>query len=338
MPVVCGVCGSSNRSSAKFCSGCANRLPGFTPSGPSALDAQMALRPPSHVPARGSQARTKGSSVPLLPAETAGFWLRVGCLIVAMGVAFTLWFLYVTEKLNVPQLPSEVAAALTLETRPAEPSAAPALPAETAPAAAAASAPPISPAAPTQQAAQAAATPKAAPALPADTVAKSAPPASPAPPAQASEPAPAKASAPEASAKAEPPSVVRRPTQTAGARSTARSPEYSSPSYPRTGPMREPLDAASQRALSLARGAQPDLGPPIAPGPGPLYDRAPASPRTYNDPGPPVAAGPGPLYPMYGSPRPPVRAPGMPSGDPGPPIAIGPGPLVDYSTRGAGSR
>jgi hypothetical protein len=75
--------------------------------------------------------------------------------------------------------------------------------------------------------------------------------------------------------------------------------------------------------------AQPDPGPPIAPGPGPQYSWVRPSPRAYDDPGPPVVAGPGPRY----EPRPEVRAPFYaPSNDPGPPIAIGPGPRYDYST------
>lgn len=321
MPVVCGICGSSNRSNAKFCSGCASRLPGFAPSGPAALDAPMAFRPPPRVQKREKNPpNPETSSVPLLPAETAGFWLKVGCLVVAMGIGFTAWFLYVTRKVTVPSLPAEVGAALTLESRPANPSVEPVLPAEPAPPVATAPSP------------GPAASPPAPPAAPA--VAKTPPPAS--PPAPASARPPEKASAPEAPAKAEQPPAARRPTQTAGTRSTARPPAYSYtyPSYPRTEPTRDPSDAAVQRALSLAR-TQPDPGPPVAPGPGPLYERTPMPPRASNDSGPPIAPGPGPLYETS---RPPVRAPSVASGDPGPPITVGPGPLVNYSTPGAGSR
>lgn len=79
--------------------------------------------------------------------------------------------------------------------------------------------------------------------------------------------------------------------------------------------------------------SQPDLGPPIAAGPGPQYSwtQPAAAPRATQDPGPPIAVGPGPRYEA----RPEVRAPAaavMPSGDSGPPIAIGPGPRYDYST------
>ena len=52
------------------------------------------------------------------------------------------------------------------------------------------------------------------------------------------------------------------------------------------------------------------------------------------DGGPPVATGPGPVYDS----RPVVRANSRASGDQGPPITVGPGPLVDYSTPGAAGR
>jgi len=78
----------------------------------------------------------------------------------------------------------------------------------------------------------------------------------------------------------------------------------------------------------------PDPGPPIASGPGPLYERGQPPSQRFADTGPPVVPGPGPLYNFT---RPVVRAPSSnPIGnDPGPPVAAGPGPQFDYSTRGA---
>jgi len=100
--VVCKACGSPNRAKAKFCTGCARPLPGFEPSGPSALDPVMSLRLASGTPAGGHAA------VPVLPAETAAFWLKAGYWALAMIVGFTLWCLYVTSKPGAPPLKTEI--------------------------------------------------------------------------------------------------------------------------------------------------------------------------------------------------------------------------------------
>ena len=45
MSNVCDHCGQSNRPTAMFCIGCTGKLPGFAPSGPSALEAAKAMSP-----------------------------------------------------------------------------------------------------------------------------------------------------------------------------------------------------------------------------------------------------------------------------------------------------
>jgi hypothetical protein len=80
-----------------FCIGCAGRLPGFVPSGPSALEAMKAtprLRPPP----------VQNLPAPVLPAETRAFWLRLGGVGAAMAIGFTGWYLYVTDKEAAPLL------------------------------------------------------------------------------------------------------------------------------------------------------------------------------------------------------------------------------------------
>ena len=109
MSVVCATCGSRNRDKAMFCSGCAGRLPGFMPSGPSALDAvkpgRAAPISPFDAPRSPFDApysRPHAGSLALLPAETPAFWLRLGLLALAMSVAFIGWYLYVTRDVAVP--------------------------------------------------------------------------------------------------------------------------------------------------------------------------------------------------------------------------------------------
>jgi hypothetical protein len=97
MSVVCDACGSSNRATAMFCIGCAGRLPGFVPSGPSALEAMKAAPRFRHRPVQSVPA-------PVLPAETRAFWLRLGGLGAAMVIGFTGWYLYVTDKEAAPLL------------------------------------------------------------------------------------------------------------------------------------------------------------------------------------------------------------------------------------------
>jgi len=319
--VVCKACGSPNRAKAKFCTGCARPLPGFEPSGPSALDPVMSLRLASGAPPGGRAA------VPVLPAETAAFWLKAGYWALAMIVGFTLWCLYITSKPGAPPLKAEIMSLL-----------APVMKASSSP-----SVPAPAPA----PAAQAPVSPVAAGAAPVAS-----PPGGTASPLHALLPerpnaggSPQRSSPPAEQAVAGTPSPSPRPET----RSTARPPKGSAYA---SRASRERADDSPMSPIALPperRSREPDPGPPIVAGPGPLYDysrlpmgapvvpgssTAPAA-RPAPDPGPPIIPGPGP---RYDSARIPVQAPVVPSNDPGPPIAIGPGPLVDYSTRGAGTR
>src|SRR5688572_4502485 len=116
MPVVCTACGSKNRENAKFCIGCARQLPGFVPTGPSALEAINTARPP-RAPARTARAWRRDDPLMMLPAETAGFWLRLAVLGLAMGLGFIGWYLYVTRQLTPPSFLEPITAALAVEDR-----------------------------------------------------------------------------------------------------------------------------------------------------------------------------------------------------------------------------
>jgi hypothetical protein len=310
--VVCNACGSANRAKAKFCTGCARPLPGFEPSGSVGLDRVMSLRPSSEAPVRDD------GSVPVLPAETAAFWLKAGYWGLAMIVGFTLWCLYVTNKPGAPPLKTEIMSLLAPVIRP--------------------SSDPSSPAAPDASSAPAGESrPAAAPPDPATSPIHALLPGRagvsaemPRPPAER----PLAASSPQAEAR----TPTKAPKRSASA-SRANRERLDEPSASWT----EPTPAPARRS------GEPDPGPPIVAGPGPLYDysRLPAgapvptsrdpSParQAVPDPGPPIIPGPGPRY--EGA-RLPAQASAVPSNDPGPPIAVGPGPLVNYSTRGAGAR
>ncbi len=107
MPVVCDICGTLNRHNAMFCLGCASRLPAFAPSGPSALPALEARRR-----AMGSgTARSAGTDPAALPGESSGLWIRLGLVMLAMGIAFVGWYVYVTRKVVAPAPVAQLAAA-----------------------------------------------------------------------------------------------------------------------------------------------------------------------------------------------------------------------------------
>lgn len=124
MPVVCDQCGTGNRESAKFCRGCAARLPTFAATGASALEGMKALRtahpaiPPASPPAGQ------------LPIETRAFWVRFAVLSVVVTTAFVSWYAYVTRKvpLNPAPSPAQVAAVAPAAAVPARPAAAATLP------------------------------------------------------------------------------------------------------------------------------------------------------------------------------------------------------------------
>lgn len=105
MQVVCDQCGTENRESAKFCKGCAAKLPSFAATGPSALQSMKALRTP-HAPPP-PDAPTPG----LLPIETRAFWIRFAVLSVVITTAFVSWYAYVTRKVPNPASGPSVAVA-----------------------------------------------------------------------------------------------------------------------------------------------------------------------------------------------------------------------------------
>ena len=292
MSVVCNVCGSANRPKAKYCVGCAHPLPGFTPSGPAAFDAVMAIRPAPDATPRGAVGARAGAAVPVLPAETAAFWLKAGCVGLAMILGFAAWCFHVTHKPGAPPLKEQILALVMPESLKPR-----ALPAATVPSTAGVSADEAQEARPA--------------ALRITPTVQSA--------AMSAEPQVARPIPPLA---AEPRPIARARKALASSRRN----------------LRDALPPAAAES-PIAR-ATPDPGPPIAPGPGPLYDRGQASSlRRFADSGPPVVPGPGPLYKFS---RAPVRAPFGPSGpsgnDPGPPLAAGPGPQFDYSARAAATR
>lgn len=305
MPLICTECGNANRAKAKFCTACAARLGGVEPSGLAALERLPSVRPGLD---RGSPAGRASGAGPLervLPAETPGFWLRLMLLGVVLTVGFMAWYLYVTRELPVPSARSEIAAAAVPAEKPASP------------------VEPLKSTAIAPQAAAPATGPAAAPlaGAPARQDART-PTSRTRPPAAAER---ARVRTPRPAGEEE--ELFRGTAPASTGRALALANELNEAELPGTTAGRAPPYGNSARAPS--RSAD-DLGPPIAPGPGPRYGPARATSRFENDPGPPVAPGPGPLYETA---RASVRAPSRLQDDPGPPIAIGPGPLVDYSAR-----
>ncbi len=317
MSVTCQSCGSENRESAKFCIGCAQPLPAFMPSGPSALDAMKSWRPeprPYYLKEPGPRA----SSVTMLPAESPVFWLRLGLVAVVMGVVFFAWYLYVTRSAGESPLPAGLAGVFSSEQK--------AMPA--AEAAATAGVPAA------RESAQAAATQPATAPL---TVAK--PEAAPDARAALSLPAArSAAAAPQAKARPGPATSVSTAAAPPGFRTRAPARGEDRDSYREAAP---PLSAsrvpmrpgeesarlpwrppATETSRAPVRAAV-DPGPPVAAGPGPQYAwTTRSSARLADDPGPPIVAGPGPLVSSS-------RAPARAADDLGPPIAVGPGPLYN---------
>lgn len=113
MAVLCPACKTENRDAAKFCHGCAGKLPAFAATGPSALDAMKGWRSPSSPDLPASSAARLARQVPL-PGETAGFWIRVGLLVLGAAIALVGWYAYVTRK-STP--PAAVASAIAATVR-----------------------------------------------------------------------------------------------------------------------------------------------------------------------------------------------------------------------------
>ncbi|RZL89140.1 MAG: hypothetical protein EOP82_20810 [Variovorax sp.] len=91
MSVVCNACSTRNRDGAKFCLGCARRLPDFVP-GP----VVEAWPPVVARPDRGVLA--------LLPAEKPAFWIALGLLVLAMGAAFIGWYFPMARNFRLPEI------------------------------------------------------------------------------------------------------------------------------------------------------------------------------------------------------------------------------------------
>jgi hypothetical protein len=125
MPVICAVCNTENRDAAKFCHGCARKLPAFAATGPSLLDS---IRPRKSGTTLSSAGTAEGSGRILLSAEMRKFWIYIGLVLLAVALGFFGWFAYVTRK--VPSRPPETAKVLPL---PPAPSAPPTLAATTPP-------------------------------------------------------------------------------------------------------------------------------------------------------------------------------------------------------------
>jgi hypothetical protein len=90
-----------------FCIGCTGKLPGFAPSGPSALEGVKALSQRS----RGAEVGPSSSAEPLLPSETKTFWFQLGALAVLMMIGFLGWFLHMKDK------PSDIVRRTTVQTQ-----------------------------------------------------------------------------------------------------------------------------------------------------------------------------------------------------------------------------
>jgi len=330
MPIVCGNCGSENRSNAKFCIGCAGRLPGFAPSGAAALQpeetrpgrtASQPVLPPVLEPsfAAGSRAPETRRGVPSEAPSSEGaitsFWLNLGLVSLTMIIAFVAWCVYVLHHGTAPWAQIERMFASTPAARQTEPVArtdAPETKAAAPTVLPASTVPPVAPAAPT---------PTAAPASSTATVA-----------------APSTASS--AAALASPAAALGLglgsglPPKTQTASVINPSSKSTSQRSRRAQRDEEPDGSLAYQLPSPQPRTYPDPGPPIAPGPGPQYSWVRPSQRVADDPGPPVAIGPGPRYGYEV--RSEASAPSsVPSGDPGPPIAVGPGPRYDYSTPGS---
>ena len=111
MSQVCSTCQAVNRDSAKFCHGCAGRLPGFTASGSSALEAMRPLRLPPDSAAPGAGPPPQG----LLQVQSRAFWLRLALMALAITLGLVGWYAYVTRPVK-PLMP--VAAQATRASAP----------------------------------------------------------------------------------------------------------------------------------------------------------------------------------------------------------------------------
>ena len=117
MSNVCDQCGKSNRPNAMFCIGCTAKLPGFVPSGPSALESMNASL------AHEAKARTvahtgSGGGPGPWPSGIKSFGWLLGGLACAM-VIFTAWLLHATGKPPAPERRTHVQSQEPVQSMPA---------------------------------------------------------------------------------------------------------------------------------------------------------------------------------------------------------------------------
>ncbi|MDM0011925.1 hypothetical protein QTH87_05670 [Variovorax sp. J22P168] len=92
MPVSCPACQTENRDAAKFCHGCARKLPSFSPTDPLLAGAVHSRRPMSRPMPASHRGTTSDANAP------RSFWLALGAVMLAAFVGFGGWFGYVTRK------------------------------------------------------------------------------------------------------------------------------------------------------------------------------------------------------------------------------------------------
>ena len=108
MSVICAACHTENRDNARFCRGCAGKLPAFAATGAAARDIRSA----------GSTASTAGGETSpggLLQIHSRAFWLRLGLLALGITIGFVGWYVHVTRRTAPP------AAALAAAAAPVKP-------------------------------------------------------------------------------------------------------------------------------------------------------------------------------------------------------------------------
>jgi len=309
--LVCGNCGTPNRANAKFCIGCAGRLPGLAPAG----------SVPAPLPGMQAFERERPIAATRAEVPSTSFWLHLGLVGLTMIFTFVAWCVYVFLGRPAPwNHPAQATAAPATQVHEPVRVLVPVPTPVPAPAPAPVREPALSAAAEPKSSNS---TDQPAPDSVNQALSLGRPDASASRPA----PSPAASSRQAAAPDRTQPASRSAPTRTAATPRPRRDTRDLDDSTPIDYPV-----------VVRRPGSQPDLGPPIAPGPGPQYSwTRPTTTRVADDLGPPIAAGPGPRYET----RPEVRAPAsavMPSGDSGPPIAIGPGPRYDYSTPSARER
>lgn len=98
MSNVCEHCGKGNRTTAMFCIGCAGKLPGFSPSGPSALETMKAWSPRTGSSGSTIEGKLGADRAPSSSSAVKSIWWPLGAIVVTMLVGFMGWFLHVTDK------------------------------------------------------------------------------------------------------------------------------------------------------------------------------------------------------------------------------------------------